>query len=175
QGTRNLLKSALAAKVRKVIYVSSSAIFGAPEKNPVNEDTPPNPGEAYGRAKLEAEGLCAEFIRQGLDVSIIRPRTIMGHGRLGIFQILFEWLRQGYNVPVMGSGDNLYQFVHADDLADACLLAAGRPGSTIYNCGTPRFGSMRQVLENLCAYAQTSSRVKSVPMTPAVWAMNLTS
>jgi nucleoside-diphosphate-sugar epimerase len=175
QGTENLLKAALAAKARKVIYVSSSAVFGAPKANPVTEKTPPAPAEAYGLAKLEGEHLCAKYISQGLDVSIIRPRTIMGHGRLGIFQILFEWIRTGYNVPVLGRGDNIYQFVHADDLAEACILAAARPGPTTYNCGTDRFGSMREVLENLCAHAKTGSKVRSVPMSPAVGFMNFTS
>ena len=175
QGTENLLKAALSAKARKVIYVSSSAVFGVPKSNPVTEKTTPTPAEAYGRAKLEGEKLCAQYTQQGLDVSVIRPRTIMGHGRLGIFQILFEWIRTGYNVPVLGGGDNIYQFVHADDLAEACILAAQRPGTATYNCGTDMFGSMRQVLENLCAHAKTGSRVKSVPLAPAVAFMNLTS
>jgi nucleoside-diphosphate-sugar epimerase len=175
QGTENLLKAALAAKARKVIYVSSSAVFGAPKSNPVTEQTPPAPAEAYGRAKFEGETLCARYGQLGLDVSIIRPRTIMGHGRLGIFQILFEWIRTGYNVPVLGHGDNTYQFVHADDLAEACILAAGRAGGATYNCGTDRFNTMREVLENLCAHAKTGSRVKSVPMAPAVAFMKLTS
>ena len=99
----------------------------------------------------------------------------MGHGRLGIFQILFEWIREGHNVPVFGCGDNVYQFVHADDLAEACILAAARPGSAIYNCGTDRFGTMREVLEHLCAHAKTGSKVKSVPMAPAVCVMKFTS
>jgi len=174
-GTDNLLKCALAAKARKVIYVSSSAVFGTPKTNPVTEQTVPTPAEAYGRAKLEGEALCANYARLGLDVSVIRPRTIMGHGRLGIFQILFEWIREGYNVPVLGRGENVYQFVHADDLAEACILAAARPGATTYNCGTDRFGSMREVLEHLCAHAKSGSKVKSVPVQPAVWLMNLTS
>ncbi|MDB6121961.1 MAG: UDP-glucose 4-epimerase [Pedosphaera sp.] len=174
-GTENLLKAALSAKAKKVIYVSSSAVFGAPKTNPVTERTASSPAEAYGRAKLEGEHLCANYVAQGLDVSIIRPRTIMGHGRLGIFQILFEWIRTGYNVPVLGRGDNVYQFVHADDLAEACILAAARPSATTYNCGTDRFGSMREVLENLCAHAKTGSKVKSVLMSPAVGFMNLTS
>src|SRR5262249_13995901 len=101
--------------------------------------------------------------------------TIMGHGRLGIFQILFEWIRTGYNVPVLGAGDNTYQFVHADDLAEACILAAERPGPATYNCGAENFGTMRQVLESLCAHAKTGSRVKSVPMGPAVAFMKCTS
>lgn len=174
-GTENLLRAALAAKARKVIYISSSAVFGAPASNPVTEETPPSPGEAYGKAKLEGETLCRQFADHGLDVTIIRPRTIMGHGRLGIFQILFEWIREGYNVPVLGRGDNVYQFVHADDLADACILAAARPGPATFNCGAASFGTMREVLEHLCAHARTGARVRGVPMFPAVGLMKATS
>ncbi len=175
QGTENLLKSALGAGAKKVIYVSSSAVFGAPKTNPVTESTPPAPAEAYGLAKLKGETRCTDYVKQGLDVSIIRPRTIMGHGRLGIFQILFEWIRTGYNVPVLEGGSNIYQFVHADDLADACILAAQRAGPATYNCGTDRYNSMREVLESLCRHAGTGSKVRSVPMAPAVFMMNLTS
>ncbi len=174
-GTENLLKAAAEAGVKKVIHTSSSAVYGVPPANPVTEETPPRPQEAYGRAKYEAEMLCHRYARQGLDVSIIRPRTIMGHGRLGIFQILFEWIREGANVPVLGRGDNLYQFVHADDLAEACILAAARPGPATYNCGAESFGTMREVLASLCAHAGTGSKVKSLPMAPAVAAMKVTS
>lgn len=174
-GTENLLRAAQQARMSKVVYVSSSAVYGAPKTNPVTELTPPTPAEAYGRAKLEGEHLCQRFTAEGLDVSIIRPRTIMGHGRLGIFQILFEWIRTGYNVPVFGRGDNVYQFVHADDLADACLAAAARPGSTSYNCGTDRYGTMRSLLEHLCAHAKTGAKVRSVPMAPAMALMKVAS
>ncbi len=175
EGMENLLRAALNGRAAKVIHVSSSAVFGAPKANPVTEETEPHPGEAYGRAKLAGEILCRQYAAQGLDVTVIRPRTIMGHGRLGIFQMLFEWIREGYNVPVLGRGDNVYQFVHADDLADACILAAERPGAAFYNCGTDRFGSMREALEALCAHAGTGSRVRSVPMQPAVVLMKMTS
>jgi nucleoside-diphosphate-sugar epimerase len=174
-GTRNLLQAALGAGVGKVIYTSSSAVFGVPRENPVTSATPPGPQEAYGRAKYEGEKLCQAFIDKGLDVSIIRPRTILGHGRLGIFQILFEWIRQGHNVPVLGRGDNVYQFVHADDLADACIRAGERRGPATYNIGTDRYGTMREVLEVLCRHAATGSRVKSVPMKPAILGMKFTS
>jgi len=174
QGTDILLRASLAARVRKVIYVSSSAVFGAPKTNPVTEDTPPAPAEAYGRAKLAGENLCRQYAARGLDVTILRPRTILGHGRLGVFQILFEWIRQGGNVPVLGRGDNVYQFVHADDLATACLLAAERPGPAVYHCGAARFGTMREALEQLCAHAGTGSQVRSVPRLPAVLFLKLT-
>ncbi len=174
-GTRNLLEGAKRAGVRKVIHMSSSAVFGAPEKNPVDDDTAPNPQEEYGRAKLAAEGICHDFVANGLDVTIVRPRTIMGHGRLGIMQILFEWILQGRNVPVLGEGDNLYQFVHADDLASACIAASDRAGPSTYNIGAERFGTMRETLEGLIAHAGTGSRVVSVPAAPAVALMKLTS
>ena len=174
-GTRNMLEAATREGVPKVVYTSSSAVFGAPQHNPVTEDTSPAPGEAYGQAKYEGELLCEQYARNGLDVSIIRPRTIMGHGRLGIFQILFEWIRRGCNVPVLGAGDNVYQFVHAEDLADACILAANRPGPRTYNCGTNRYGTMRQALEALCRHAGTGSQVRSVPAMPAVLGMKITS
>jgi nucleoside-diphosphate-sugar epimerase len=174
-GAENMLKAALKNAVGKVVYTSSSAVFGVPKVNPVTEITLPRPGEAYGLAKYRGELMCHEYENRGLDVSIVRPRTIMGHGRLGIFQILFEWIKEGVNIPVLGSGSNIYQFVHADDLADACILAGLRAGSAVYNCGTDRFGTMREVLESLCAHARTGSKVKTVPMAPAVLGMKLTS
>jgi nucleoside-diphosphate-sugar epimerase len=163
-GTRNLLEACVAQKVGKVIHTSSSAIYGIPKSNPVTEDTEPAPLENYGRTKLAGEALCWEYARRGLDVSIIRPRTILGHGRLGIFQILFEWIYQGRNVPVLNGGGNRYQFVHADDLAEACILAGSLKGAQAFNCGASSFGTMREVLEYLCRHAGTGSQVKSLPV-----------
>jgi nucleoside-diphosphate-sugar epimerase len=174
-GTRILVDGARRAGVRKLIHLSSSAVFGVPASNPVTADTPPRPQEAYGRAKLDAEAICADAVREGLDVTVIRPRTILGHGRLGIFQILFEWARTGLNLPVIGDGSNQYQFVHANDLADACLRAADRPGSATYNIGAMQFGTMRQALEQLAAHARSGSRVVSLPRGLTVAAMRLTS
>ncbi len=94
-GTANLLGASAAAGVAKVIHTSSSAVFGVPKSNPVMPTTVPSPMEAYGHAKLAAEWACLAAARDGLDVSIVRPRTILGHGRLGIFGILFDWIADG--------------------------------------------------------------------------------
>ncbi len=174
-GTKNLLEAARATGVKKVVHMSSSAVFGVPPKNPVDDSVEPRPQEDYGRAKLAAEVLCKDFIARGLDVTMIRPRTIMGHGRLGIMQILFEWIRRGKNVPVFGRGDNRYQFVHADDLADAAIRAGERAGAAVYNVGAEQFGTMRETLESLIEHAHTGSRIVSVPAGPAVAMMNVTS
>lgn len=174
-GTENMLRAAEGAGVRKVVYTSSSAVFGIPAVNPVTENTVPAPVEAYGWAKLEGEWLCRAAVSRGLDVTIIRPRTIVGHGRLGIFAILFDWVADGIDVFVFDGGDNRYQFVDAADLARACILAGDRSGPSVYNIGASRFGTMRETLQALCDHAATGSTVRSVPSRLAAPAMKLAS
>jgi nucleoside-diphosphate-sugar epimerase len=170
-GSADLLVAARDAGVAKVVHTSSSAVFGIPETNPVIEETPCRPLEAYGRAKLEAEVLCREAVAAGLDVTVIRPRTILGHGRLGIMAVLFDFVADGAPVYVLGEGNNRYQFVHASDLADACLQAAEREGPSVYNIGATEFGTMRETLQALVDHAGTGSRVRSLPVGPARLAM----
>lgn len=173
-GTEVLLDACRDAAVAKVVHTSSSAVFGIPESNPVMPDTVPNPREPYGAAKLAAEWACLRAAALGLDVTIVRPRTILGHGRLGIFAILFDWIADGADPFVLGDGSNRYQFVHAEDLAALCIASAGRPGPAIFNAGTDRFGTMREAVEHLCAHAATGSRVRSLPAGPAATAMRVT-
>jgi len=170
-GTRVLLDAARRAGVAKVVHTSSSAVFGVPESNPVMPTNVPKPQEAYGHAKLAAEWACLDAARAGLDVSIVRPRTILGHGRLGIFGILFDWIADGADPIVLGTGANRYQFVHAEDLADACIAAAGVVGPGVFNIGTDRFGSMFEALDHVCAYAGTGATVRSLPAGPTALAM----
>lgn len=170
-GTANVLLAARDAGVGKVVHTSSSAIFGIPERNPVTEDTPGRPLEAYGRAKLTAETLCHEAAASGVDVSVVRPRTILGHGRLGIMAILFEFVQEGAPVFVLGGGHNRYQFVHSSDLADAILRAGDRPGPRTYNIGADAPGTMRETIQALVDHAGTGSKVRSLPTGPAATAM----
>jgi nucleoside-diphosphate-sugar epimerase len=174
-GARNVLAAALAARVAKTVIVSSSAVFGVPARNPVDQTVLPRPREAYGEAKLRAERIAEGFVDRGLDVTIIRPRTILGHDRLGIFQVLFELVRRGRAVYVLGRGDNRYQFVHADDLADACIRAGEHLGPAVFNVGAERFGTMREALEALVRHAGTGSAVRSLPMKPTEKLMEITS
>ena len=78
-GLKILLDTALQLKIKKVIHLSSSAVYGIPESNPVNDSVQPRPLEAYGKSKYEAEKIASQYIKKGLDITIIRPRTILGH------------------------------------------------------------------------------------------------
>ena len=174
EGTATLLAACRESDVGKVVHLSSSAVFGVPRSNPVRRETVPEPAEPYGAAKLAAEWVCLHAASSGLDVSIVRPRTILGHGRLGIFAVLFDWIADGADPFVLGDGSNRYQLVHADDLASLCLRAAARPGPAIYNAGTDRFATMGEAIENLCVHAGTGAHVRSLPVRTAAAAMRAT-
>jgi nucleoside-diphosphate-sugar epimerase len=174
-GAENVLRAALHAGVKKVVLVSSSAVYGVPPRNPVDESVEPRPQEAYGRAKLEAERLAETYGDRGLDVSIVRPRTVLGSGRLGIFQILFDWVLRSRPVYLLGKGQNRYQFVHADDLVDLCLLADQKPGPAKLLAGTDRFGTMCELLTGLVQHAGSRSRVRSLPFRATQLAMKVAS
>jgi nucleoside-diphosphate-sugar epimerase len=171
-GTANVLVAARDARVGKVVHTSSSAVFGIPDHNPVTETSACRPLEAYGRAKLRAEVLCHDAIAAGLDVTVVRPRTVLGHGRLGVMALLFEFVADGAPVFVLGGGGNRYQLVHANDLADACLRAGDRAGPSVYNVGALEFGTMRETLQALVDHAHTGSRLRSLPVAPARLAMH---
>ncbi|HMR74588.1 MAG TPA: NAD-dependent epimerase/dehydratase family protein [Polyangiaceae bacterium] len=173
-GTDILARECLGAGCRKLVLLSSSAVYGAPRKNPVTRRTSPAPREAYGRAKLAGDRRALAYVGQGLDVSIVRPRTILGHGRLGIFQIVFEWVRTGRPLYVLGGGHNRFQLVYAEDLADLCLRAAERRGPAVYLAGAERFGSMRALLTGLAAAAGSKSTVRSLPLGITAHTMKLT-
>ncbi|OHV78886.1 NAD-dependent epimerase/dehydratase family protein [Ensifer sp. LCM 4579] len=175
-GTQIIADETAAAGVEKLIYTSSSAVFGAPKSNPVTESTEPKPGEEYGRAKLAGEIICKRAVqRHGLDVAIVRPRTILGHGRLGTVHVLFNWIERGLDVPVLAGGHNKFQFVHSDDLASACIAASKVRGFATYNIGAAEFGTMRELLQVVIDYAGTASKIKSIPMGPTVLAATLAS
>ena len=83
-GTANLLRACLAERVRKAIYTSSSAVYGAPNKIPVTEATPPSP-MVYGEAKLAGEKACLEYAAKGLGRINRQASDYSGSRTLGYF------------------------------------------------------------------------------------------
>jgi nucleoside-diphosphate-sugar epimerase len=173
-GTENVLKSAQQCGVRKVIFISSSAPYGIPKETPIKEDTPFNPVCDYGRSKVAAENICREYRAKGLDVVILRPRTIVGKGRLGLFQILFSWISENKNIYILGKGDNLFSFLSDKDLVSACLLTLEKEcRNADFNLGADRFGTVREDLEALIRYAEKKSKIISIPPRPAAFILGL--
>jgi nucleoside-diphosphate-sugar epimerase len=172
QGSANVLRAARDAGARKLVHASSSAIYGVPKYCPIDEKTSPAPIEPYGRSKLDGErAVFSHRERGGPTVTIIRPRTIVGTGRLGIFKILFDWIREGKNIYIIGRGDGLFQFLHIEDLVDAMIFAAGRDEYETYNVGAAEYSTLRNDLTALCGHAGTGSRVRSLPVWPSILAL----
>ena len=168
EGTANVLAGALNAGVRRVVLISSTAVYGVPERHPIVEDDPLVGVGWYGESKIEAEQLAGEFGRRGLDVVIIRPKTFVGPERLGVFEILFDWIRDGRRIPILGDGGNLYQLLAVEDLVDAVARSFTAPvGGLAVNIGAGVFGTVRDDLQALIDHAGSGSRLFPVPVTPA--------
>jgi nucleoside-diphosphate-sugar epimerase len=168
-GTLTLLSAAVAAGVGRVVFISSTAVYGVPDKHPIEEDDPLVGVGHYGESKIEAEEVCRAFMRRGLDCVILRPKTFVGPERLGVFEILFDWVREGRRIYVLGNGSNRYQLLAVDDLVAAIRLAAGKraaKGETL-NVGAGEFGTVRSDLQALIDHAGSSSRITPVPVKPA--------
>ena len=167
KGTRNVLRSANKHNVKRVIYVSSTAVYGVPEKHPIEETDPLVGVGPYGEAKIEAEKICLRYRKRGMNVPIVRPKTFVGTERLGVFQILFNWVRLGKRIPVIGSGNNRYQLLEVEDLVDAILMLATSPRykkvNQTFNVGAEQFGTVRQDLQALFDHAGTGSQILPVP------------
>ena len=168
EGTANVLATALTAGVRRVVLISSTAVYGVPVKHPIEEDDPLVGVGWYGEAKIEAEQLAGEFGRRGLDVVIIRPKTFIGPERLGVFEILFDWIHEGRRIPILGDGGNLYQLLAVEDLVDAVARSFDAPvGGEALNVGAGSFGTVRDDLQALIDHVGSDSSLWPVPVRPA--------
>lgn len=172
EGTAVTLAAALEAGVRRAVVVSSTAVYGVPERHPIFEDDPLVGLGWYGQSKVDAERLCAELGRRGLETVVVRPKTFVGQERLGVFEILFDWIREGRRIPLLGSGENRYQLLAVEDLVDAivCCLDAPVAGEAL-NVGAAVFGTVREDLEALCAHAGSGARLRPIPARPAELAL----
>ena len=105
-GAAVTLSAALEAGVGRTILVSSTAVYGIPKHHPLREDAPLVGVGHYGASKIEAERVARRAGRRGLEVVILRPKTFIGPERLGVFEILFDWIREGRRIPILGDGSN---------------------------------------------------------------------
>ena len=150
----NLSQAALAASVRRMVYVSSGMVYGVPRSCPIAEDHPLSPFIPYAASKLSAEHTTrAAAATYGLDVSIARPFTLYGPGEDpatsgGEVSQYLRWHLNGLPIPVVGDPDRKSRdFTHVDDAVAAlrAIMAAGAPGRA-YNVGTGRESTLTDLL-----------------------------
>src|SRR5437763_3083018 len=146
EGTAVVARLVQRHSVRKLIYTSSNCLWAEPFNRPVTEEDVPKPGEIYGASKLAAEHALMRYVTPQRLV-IIRTPTIIGSGRVGLLSILFDFILEGRRVWVVGDGANRYQFVYANDLADACVRAFAPRACGIFNVGSDEVPTLRETYQ----------------------------
>jgi nucleoside-diphosphate-sugar epimerase len=173
-GTRTVLEAARAAKVKRVVHISSTAVYGVPDHHPLVEDDKMYGVGPYGCAKVDAEGVCLEARKAGQIVPILRPKSFVGPERLGVFALMYEWAREGRDFPILGSGGNRYQLLDVEDLCDAIVLAMTAPverANDTFNLGASEFTTLRQDFQAVLDEAGHGRKIRSLPVAPALWAL----
>jgi len=154
-GTLNVLEAARKAGVKRVIYSSSSSVYGMSEKLPLSEKGPTNPVSPYGVQKLMGEMLCQTWSRTyALQTVCLRYFNVYGP-RLDpegdyalVIGIFLRQLREGKPLTITGDGTQTRDFTHVSDVVRANLLAATSQnvgGGEVINIGAGRSVSINEL------------------------------
>jgi nucleoside-diphosphate-sugar epimerase len=175
-GSRNVVEAAYEVGAKRLIHISSTAVYGIPDHHPLVETDKLIGVGPYGEAKIKAEQVCAEYRARGLCVPIIRPKSFIGPERLGVFAMLYDWAHTGHNFPVLGSGNNLYQYLDVEDLCQAIYLCVTLPDAVVndtFNIGAKVFGTVRQDFQAVLDKAGYGKRIIPVPAGPVIWVLRI--
>jgi UDP-glucuronate 4-epimerase len=150
--SRRLFEAAAAAGTR-VVFASSSSIYGDAASYPTPEETIPRPLSPYGITKLACEHLARAYALEfGLDVATVRYFTIYGPRQRPdmAFTKMVSCLAEGRPFDLYGDGSQSRSFTYVDDAVAATIAAMERgPGGATYNVGGGAEVSMLEAIETL--------------------------
>ncbi len=173
-GTRNVLRAAEKNKVKRVVHISSTAVYGIPDHHPLYENDRLEGVGPYGEAKIKAEEACLEYRKRGMCVPIIRPKSFVGPERLGVFAIYYDWIKSGKNIPIVGCGKNRYQLLDVEDLCEAIHLCATLDKKKVndtFNVGAKEFTTMKEDFGAVLEYAGFGKKIIGTPAKPLIWTL----
>ncbi len=173
-GTQNLIDAAEKYRVDRFIQISSTAVYGIPDHHPLYEDDKLDGVGPYGKAKIQAEEECLKLREKGYCVPIIRPKSFIGPERLGVFDLLYSWAKDGHGFPMIGNGNNRYQLLDVEDVCSAiylcCTLEKEKVNDT-FNIGAKDFTTMREDYQAVLDYAGHGKKIKGLPENPIIWTL----
>lgn len=175
-GTRNVLEAARQCKVKRVVHVSSTAVYGIPDHHPLYEEDRLDGVGPYGKAKIMAEEVCQEYRTRKMIVPIIRPKSFIGPERLGVFALFYDWAQDGRGFPMLGNGKNRYQLLDVEDLCDAIYLAATKPAARAndtFNIGAREFKTMKEDFQAVLDEAGFGKKIRTFPAGPLVFVLKI--
>ena len=139
-GTENILK--LAEKNNfKVVYASSSSVYGNPERIPIKEDDSKNPINPYAETKLQKEELAKKYSKMGVKVIGLRYFNVFGKGQskeyAGVLKLFLERIRDELPPKINGDGTQFRDFVYVEDVANANIMSMdSEVNYEFFNVGT---------------------------------------
>lgn len=157
-GTKNLFDAVNKNKVKKVIFLSSTAVYGKKlAEIPANENTLCKPTDYYGWTKLQAE-----VIARKNKAIILRSVDVYGGGFEEGYYFVFSQLEKG-KLPILGNGENFIQYIHINDLIRAMLLARtkGVPGE-VYVVAGKDVMTQKDLFKLICKYLNVAPPKKHI-------------
>ena len=126
QGTENIFKLSIENKF-KVVYASSSSVYGHKQKMPIEENVERKPINPYGQTKLECEHLVEKYSKLGGSIIGLRYFNIFGKGQTieyaGVITKFIERLKEGKAPIIFGRGSQIRDFIYVNDVVKANLMA----------------------------------------------------
>ena len=175
-GTRNVCQAAKNNNVKRMIHISSTAVYGIPDHHPIYETDKLDGVGEYGKAKIAAENICLEYKKGGMIVPILRPKSFVGPERLGVFALFYDWAADGHGFPMIGFGNNRYQLMDVEDFCDAIYLCATLEGKKVndtFNFGAKDFTTMKEDYQAVLDKAGFGKKIKGFPATPMIWVLRI--
>ena len=165
-GTRIVGEAALRHGVASFVYCSTQGVHGNVAEPPGDEHSPIAPEDYYQQTKYEGEQEIASLAARGLPATTLRPMAIYGPGDPGRFLFLFRAVKSG-RFPMFGDGETLYHPLYVDNLVDAFLLAAERPGTgETYLIGDERYYSLNDLVHAVATSLGRDVRIVHLPFAP---------
>ena len=139
-GTENILKLAKKNDFR-VVYASSSSVYGNPERIPIKESDKKNPINPYAETKLKQDQLAIKYSEMGVKVIGLRYFNVFGKGQskeyAGVLKLFLERIRDKLPPKINGDGTQFRDFVYVEDVADANIMSMDSDiNHGFYNVGT---------------------------------------
>jgi nucleoside-diphosphate-sugar epimerase len=156
EGTLNVLLAARDEGVKRVVYSSSSSVYGTRRDLPVTEQTPPDPISPYGVAKLAAERYCVSFSRvYDLETVVLRFFNVFGPRQSPLSQyaavvpLFITAIGRGEPITIEGDGEQSRDFTYVANVVDASISAAEADGASgrIFNVSSGSPATVNQLAD----------------------------